>query len=237
MKLDSKFEQERGTVYLTGIQALVRLPMDQMRRDRRAGLNTGDVHFRLRRLAARRLRLALARVAKLLDEHHISFRARRERRPGRDVRDGQPDHRRGWEIEGRRRGRHLVRKRAGRRPLGRYFPPRQYRGHGQELRRAGAGAATITAARAPPFRIRAISVCTTSAIPFLYPGNTQEIIDYGLLAIALSRFSGAWVGLKMVTDMLRRRRHGDGRSGPAGDSDSGRLREEGGRAPADPRSR
>src|SRR5258708_36365706 len=38
-------------------------------------------------------------------------------------------------------------------------------------------------------------------IPFLYPGNTQEIIDYGLMAIALSRFSGAWVGLKMVTDI------------------------------------
>ena len=38
-------------------------------------------------------------------------------------------------------------------------------------------------------------------IPFLYPGNTQEIIDYGLLAIALSRFSGAWVGLKLVTDI------------------------------------
>src|SRR6202040_3306509 len=38
-------------------------------------------------------------------------------------------------------------------------------------------------------------------IPFFYPGNTQEIIDYGLLAIALSRFSGAWGGLKMVTDI------------------------------------
>jgi indolepyruvate ferredoxin oxidoreductase len=38
-------------------------------------------------------------------------------------------------------------------------------------------------------------------IPFLYPGNTQEIIDYGLYAIGLSRFSGAWTGLKMVTDV------------------------------------
>ena len=41
MKLDSRYEQEQGAVYLTGIQALVRLPIDQMRRDRRAGLNTG----------------------------------------------------------------------------------------------------------------------------------------------------------------------------------------------------
>ena len=41
MKLTDKFTLEQGRVYLTGIQALVRLPIDQMRRDRRAGLNTG----------------------------------------------------------------------------------------------------------------------------------------------------------------------------------------------------
>jgi len=35
MKLDDKFRLEHGRAYLTGIQALVRLPMDQMRRDRR----------------------------------------------------------------------------------------------------------------------------------------------------------------------------------------------------------
>ncbi|MBI3825773.1 MAG: hypothetical protein HY294_07250, partial [Candidatus Rokubacteria bacterium] len=39
------------------------------------------------------------------------------------------------------------------------------------------------------------------ALPTLYPGNTQEILDYGLMAIALSRFSGAWAAMKMVTNI------------------------------------
>ena len=39
------------------------------------------------------------------------------------------------------------------------------------------------------------------AMPIFYPGNTQETLDYGLLAIALSRFSGAWVAMKMVTNV------------------------------------
>src|SRR5579885_3525933 len=41
MRLADKYTLERGGVYLTGIQAIVRLPLDQMRRDRRAGLKTG----------------------------------------------------------------------------------------------------------------------------------------------------------------------------------------------------
>lgn len=39
--LDDKYTATEGTVYLTGVQALVRLPMMQKRRDRAAGLNTG----------------------------------------------------------------------------------------------------------------------------------------------------------------------------------------------------
>ena len=41
VSLDDKYTAEEGRVFLTGIQALVRLPMTQMRRDRAAGLNTG----------------------------------------------------------------------------------------------------------------------------------------------------------------------------------------------------
>jgi len=41
LTLDDKYTVTEGSIYLTGIQALVRLPLDQQRRDARAGLRTG----------------------------------------------------------------------------------------------------------------------------------------------------------------------------------------------------
>src|SRR6516225_8329732 len=38
-------------------------------------------------------------------------------------------------------------------------------------------------------------------MPVLYPSNTQELIDFGLHGIAMSRFSGCWIGMKVVTDV------------------------------------
>ena len=40
VSLDDKYRLERGTVFLTGMQALARLPMLQHELDRRAGLHT-----------------------------------------------------------------------------------------------------------------------------------------------------------------------------------------------------
>ena len=74
MRLSDKFTVERGSVYLTGIQALVRLPMDQMRRDHRAGLNTGAFISGYEGSPLGGYDLALAREKKLLDEHQIHHR-------------------------------------------------------------------------------------------------------------------------------------------------------------------
>lgn len=42
---------------------------------------------------------------------------------------------------------------------------------------------------------------TAALIPSLYPACVGEIIEYGLLGFALSRYSGAWVGLKLVNEV------------------------------------
>ncbi|WP_174278680.1 indolepyruvate ferredoxin oxidoreductase family protein [Sphingomonas bacterium] len=38
-------------------------------------------------------------------------------------------------------------------------------------------------------------------IPSLYPADVGEIIDYGLLGYAMSRYSGSWVGMKLVNEI------------------------------------
>jgi indolepyruvate ferredoxin oxidoreductase len=38
-------------------------------------------------------------------------------------------------------------------------------------------------------------------IPSLYPANVQEILDYGLLGIAMSRYSGSWVAVKCMNEV------------------------------------
>ena len=74
MRLTDRYTQECGRVYLTGIQALVRLPLDQMRRDRRAGLKTGAFISGYEGSPLGGYDLALLRNRALLDELDIHVR-------------------------------------------------------------------------------------------------------------------------------------------------------------------
>src|SRR5690606_29661193 len=50
-----------------------------------------------------------------------------------------------------------------------------------------------------------------ASIPVLSPAGVQEILDYGLYGFALSRFSGRWVGLKLMKDTVEATSVVDGR--------------------------
>src|SRR3954467_13967296 len=73
VKLDDKYELESGRVFLTGTQALVRLPMMQRRRDEAAGLNTAGFISGYRGSPLGGYDLALWRASKFLKRHHIHF--------------------------------------------------------------------------------------------------------------------------------------------------------------------
>jgi indolepyruvate ferredoxin oxidoreductase len=200
MKLSDKFTLEQGRVYLTGIQALVRLPVDQMRRDRRAGLNTGAFISGYEGSPLGGYDMALARAGKLLSEHNIHFR------PGvnEDLAATSVMGSQIYEVIGKSKVEGVVGIWYGKGPgvdrCGDVFRHANLAGTGRNC------AALMLCGDDPISKSSTIPSQSDFSlfnlgIPYLYPGNVQEILDYGLLAIALSRFSGAWVGMKLVTDV------------------------------------
>ncbi len=73
ISLDDKYLAETGPVHLTGTQALVRLPMTQMRRDRAHGLNTGTFISGYRGSPLGGFDQQLVKARKFLDRHDIVF--------------------------------------------------------------------------------------------------------------------------------------------------------------------
>ena len=87
--LDDKYALESGRVYLTGTQALVRLPMMQRQRDQAAGLNTACFITGYRGSPLGGFDQALWRAQEVPAQQPDPFPARRERGPGGDRRLGQ----------------------------------------------------------------------------------------------------------------------------------------------------
>jgi indolepyruvate ferredoxin oxidoreductase len=200
MKLSDKYLAEKGVVYLTGIQALVRLPLDQMRRDRRAGLNTGAFISGYEGSPLGGYDLALSGSRKLLDEFNIHFQ------PGvnEDLAATSVMGSQIAEVLGKSKVDGVLGIWYGKGPgvdrSGDIFRHANLAGTGKNC------AALVLAgddhvSKSSTIPHQSDFSLYNFGIPFLYPGNVQEVLDYGLFAAALSRFSGAWVGMKMVTDV------------------------------------
>ena len=73
ISLDDKFTLERGRAFLTGTQALIRLPMLQRERDLKAGLNTAGYISGYRGSPLGNVDMTAMKAHRHLEAHHVKF--------------------------------------------------------------------------------------------------------------------------------------------------------------------
>ncbi len=198
--LEDKYTLERGTVFLTAMQALARLPMLQRERDLAAGLNTAGYISGYRGSPLGGLDQALWEAKKHLEAHHVVFE------PGvnEDLAATAVWGSQQLELFGGARYDGVFGMWYGKGPgvdrSGDVLKHANFAGtarHGGVLAIAGDDHAAKSSAHAHQSEHMFKSV----AIPVLAPASVQEIIDFGLHGWAMSRYSGCWVALKLVGDV------------------------------------
>ncbi|AIO63404.1 pyruvate-flavodoxin oxidoreductase domain protein [Burkholderia mallei] len=199
--LDDKYTLERGRAYMSGIQALVRLPMLQQERDRAAGLNTAGFISGYRGSPLGGLDLSLWKAKRHLAAHRIVFQ------PGinEDLAatavwgSQQVNLYPGAKYDG------VFSMWYGKGPgvdrTGDVFKHANSAGsapHGGVLVLAG----DDHAAKSSTLAHQSEHIFKACGLPVLFPSNVQEYLDFGLHGWAMSRYSGLWVALKCVTDVV-----------------------------------
>ncbi|WP_436637209.1 indolepyruvate ferredoxin oxidoreductase family protein [Microbaculum sp. FT89] len=199
--LDDKYVLDRGQVYMTGIQALVRLPLDQIRRDRATGLKTAGYISGYRGSPLAGYDQQLERAKRLLDSHDLVFH------PGLNEElaatavwgtqkvglAGESDH---DGVFGIWYGKAPGVDRAG-----------DVLRHANASGTAAAGGVLAIAgddhlAKSSSLPVQSEHAFIHSEIPILNPSDLQDVLDYGLHGIAMSRYSGLWVALIALADTM-----------------------------------
>ena len=192
--LDDKYALERGRVYLTGTQALVRLPMMQRQRDAAAGLNTACFISGYRGSPLGGLDQGLWGARRFLERNHIRFQPAINEELGATA---------VW----------------GSQQIG-LFPGAKYDGvfalwygkgpgvdrsgdalkHGNAAGSAPHGGVLLLAGddhtcKSSTLPHQSEYAFMDACIPVLNPSGVQEILDLGLYGWAMSRYAGLWVGM------------------------------------------
>jgi len=199
--LNDKWELETGRVYLTGSQALTRLPMLQSELDKRQGLNTAGFISGYRGSPLGGFDKTLWQAKKYLEKHRIYFQ------PGINEDLGathvwgsqQVNVFEGAKYDGvfglwygkgpgvDRTGDVLKHANA--------FGTSQ---HGGVLAVAG----DDHACKSSTLPHQSDYAFMDAMMPVLYPSGIQEMLDFGLYGWAMSRYSGCWVGFKTLAEVM-----------------------------------
>src|ERR687892_1654745 len=198
--LDAKYVKGTGVVFLSGIQALVRLPLDQHRADQRRGLNTATLVSGYRGSPLGGFDQTLERNGPILRQHNVVFVSGVNEDLGATAVYGSQLA----NLFPRPKYDGVVGMWYGKGPgvdrTGDIFKHANYAGVGR------AGGVLALAGDDPLAKSSTIPSHSEVALydafmPVLFPGNAQEILDLGRLGFELSRYSGLWVGFKIVTNV------------------------------------
>jgi indolepyruvate ferredoxin oxidoreductase len=201
LSLADKYTLGKGRVFLTGTQALVRLPLMQQRRDAAEGHNTGCYISGYRGSPLGGFDQQLTLASKLLVEHHIHFQ------PGvnEDLAATACWGSQQTQLNGQSKFDGVFALWYGKGPgvdrTGDAFR------HGNLAGTSPKGGVialmgddhtceSSTTAHQSEFAM------VDAMMPILNPAGVQELLDYGLYGWALSRYSGCWVGLKSMKDTI-----------------------------------
>ena len=201
VSLDDKYTLDSGRVFLTGTQALVRLPMMQRQRDVAAGLNTGCFISGYRGSPLGALDQQLWRARRFLGQNHIHFQ------PGvnEDLAATAVWGSQQGELFGDSTHDGVFAMWYGKGPgvdrCGDVFKHGNAAGsspHGGVLLLAG----DDHTAKSSTLAHQCEYTFMDAMVPVLNPAGVQEFLDLGLYGWAMSRYSGCWVGFKTIAETV-----------------------------------
>ncbi len=199
--LETRYTQETGRVFLNGTQALVRMMLDQARCDTAAGMKTGGLVSGYRGSPLATFDVELWRANRQLDDRNIDFLPAVNEdmaatiMAGTQQAEGQP----GTTVDGvfglwYGKGPGVDRSGDAIKHGNMYGSSP----HGGVLMMAGDDHGCVSSTISHQSEYGFIG----ASLPVLNPATMSELISFGLFGFALSRYSGLWVGMKSIAELI-----------------------------------
>jgi len=200
-ELADRYKIESGRVFLTGNQALVRLPMMQRQRDLAAGLNTAGFISGYRGSPLGIFDMNLWQAKRELEAHHVRFEPGLNEDLAATAVFGtqQAVLLDGPKYDG------VFSMWYGKGPgVDRSCDALKHANYAGTSKHGGVLAlmGDDPGAKSSSIAHQSEPAMIHCGIPVLNPSSVQDYLDFGLYGWAMSRFSGCWVGFKCLTDTI-----------------------------------
>ncbi|MFM8894745.1 MAG: hypothetical protein ACKOE2_05030 [Actinomycetales bacterium] len=198
--LGDRYRVLDGTIFLTGLQALVRLPLDVARFDRRSGRQSAGYVTGYQGSPLAGYDLELSRWSSIMDEHGILVRpCLNEELAANGVMGTQHAS-----ASPRRTNDGVVGYWYGKAPgLDRATDALRHGNLGGSHPEGGALVIVGDDVLAKSSTVPSSSEFALAdlGMPILSPADAQDVLDLGLHGVLMSRFSGLWSALKVATNV------------------------------------